>query len=206
MDGVLVDGEPLHFAAINELLAGDGISISFDDYRPYMGTKSGWREMAVDFGLKRPPAEYAGRYSDLVLAHYRNALPQPGAHTLVDGLRSNGVRLAVASSSIRPWVETCLEAIGLADKFDAIVTGSEVERGKPDPDIYLLAARSLEVEPAHCLAIEDAPAGIGAAHAAGMECWAVRTEYTRGLALPGPRREFESLEAVDLADIVGVAA
>lgn len=206
MDGVLVDGEPLHFAALNELLAPDGIAVTFDQYRPYMGTKAGWRDMAIDFGLASPPETYSARYSDLVLANYRNAEPLPGAHRVVEGLREAGVPVGLASSSRRPWVEACLETIGLDGHFDAIVTGSDVERGKPDPEIYLLAAERLGVNPVSCLAIEDAPAGIEAAHAAGMECWAVRTEYTRGLDLPGPGREYESLEEIDLADILGVAA
>jgi beta-phosphoglucomutase-like phosphatase (HAD superfamily) len=81
-----------------------------------------------------------------------------------------------------------------------------VTNGKPDPEIYLLAAEKLGVDPRECLAFEDAPAGIESAHNAGMQVWAVRTEYTRGLALPNPEREFESLADVDITDIMGVAA
>jgi HAD superfamily hydrolase (TIGR01509 family) len=114
-------------------------------------------------------------------------------------------RLAVASSSIRPWVEACLAKIGLGNAFEQLITGSEVENGKPDPEIYLLAAEKLGVDPTRCLAFEDAPAGIESAKRAGMTVWAVRTEYTRGLPLPNPDREFESLADVDITDIVGVA-
>ena len=78
--------------------------------------------------------------------------------------------------------------------------------GKPDPEIYLLAAEQLGVSPAECLAVEDAPAGIESARAAGMTVWAIRTEYTRGLPLPNPDREFETLADVVITDIVGVAA
>jgi HAD superfamily hydrolase (TIGR01509 family) len=207
MDGVLVDGEPLHFQAVNELLVQDGRSLSLDDYRPYMGTKSGWTELIRDFGLERSEEYYAPRYMDLILAQYREkSVPLPGAVELVAALRRTGVRVALASSSIAPWVEACLERLGLASQFDPVVTGSDVSEGKPSPEIYLLAARRLAVEPRVCLAIEDAPAGVTSAKAAGMTCWAVRTPYTEGLDLPGADRVFESLLQISLGDIVQVAA
>ena len=90
--------------------------------------------------------------------------------------------------------------------FETLVTGDQVTNGKPDPEIYLLAAERLGVNPRDCLAFEDAPAGIQSAKAAGMTVWAVRTEYTRDLVLPNPDREFDSLADVDMRDIVGVAA
>ncbi|MCX7618763.1 HAD family phosphatase [Tepidiforma sp.] len=207
MDGVLVDGEPLHFRAVNELLAEEGLSISLEAYKPYMGTKTGWQDMARDLGLRRPLDEYAARYRELMLEKYRtHAAPLPGARELVTSLANAGVPLAVASSSIRPWVEACLERIGLLDAFDVIVTGSEVREGKPHPEIYLLTAHRLEAPARGCLAFEDAPAGILSARAAGMTVWAVRTEYTRGLPLPDPDREFESLTQVDLGSLIGAAA
>ena len=204
MDGVLVDGEPLHFEAVNRLMAEEGKGITLDQYKPYMGTKSGWTEMITDFGLTKERSYYSAKYLPLVLDQYRTkSTPMPGAVEVVHALRRAGVPVAVASSSIRPWVEACLDKLGLADAFDLIVTGSEIENGKPDPEIYLLAAKGLGARPEHCLAIEDAPAGITSAKAAGMTCWAVRTEYTRGLGLPNPHREFESLTEVDLTELVG---
>lgn len=206
MDGVLVDGEPLHFQAVNKLLATEGKAISLDDYKPYMGTKTGWADMIRDFGLTQPREHYSEIYRAMILESYRTqSEPLPGAVELVRGLRSAGMRIGVASSSILPWVEACLARIGLEDAFDDITTGTDVDNGKPAPDIYLLAAERLSVNPRDCLAIEDAPAGILSAKAAGMECWAVRTEYTSGLLLPDPQREFESLQQIRLEEIMGVA-
>ena len=207
MDGVLVDGEPLHFEAVNELFAAEGRALSLDEYKPYMGTKAGWTEMVRDFGLRHPAAHYAPQYREIILRQYREkAEPIDGATCLVLGLARNGVRIAVASSSARPWVEACLERIGLDNAFDHVVTGSEVAAGKPDPEIYLLAAQKLGVDAAHCLAIEDAPAGIESAKRAGMTCWAVRTEYTLGLDLGRPDRVFEELRDIEMHEIVKVAA
>ncbi|MGE3074378.1 MAG: HAD family hydrolase [Dehalococcoidia bacterium] len=207
MDGVLVDGEPLHFETVNELLGREGKSISLELYKPYMGTKTGWQDMITDFKLQHPRDYYSPIYRELVLARYRErAEALPGALSLVTALRMDKLPLAVASSSIRPWVEACLGKIGLGNAFDALVTGSEVTNGKPDPEIYSLAAEKLGIDPKRCLAFEDAPAGIESAKRAGMTVWAVRTEYTQGLALPDPDREFESLADVDIRDIVAVAA
>jgi HAD superfamily hydrolase (TIGR01509 family) len=207
MDGVLVDGEPLHFEAVNMLMATEGKAISLEEYKPYMGTKSGWSEMIRDFGLTLPKEHYSGLYMDLILRQYREkSIALPGAVELVRRLRGSRLPIAVASSSVRPWVDACLAKLGIRDAFDAVVTGSDVTEGKPDPQIYLVAAGRLGVAPRECLAIEDAPAGILAAKAAGMTCWAVRTEYTRGLPLPDPHRTFESLVEVDFDELGQVAA
>lgn len=207
MDGVLVDGEPLHFQAVNQLLATEGKSISLADYKPYMGTKTGWADMIRDHGLAKPREHYSAIYREMLLQSYATrSEPLPGAVQLVQGLRAAGMRVGVASSSILPWVEACLLRLGLAAAFDDVTTGSDVDNGKPAPDIYLLAAERLGVSPIDCLAIEDAPAGILSAKAAGMECWAVRTEYTAGLTLPGPHREVQSLLDISVEDVLGVAA
>ncbi len=207
MDGVLVDSEPLYYAAVNGVLAEDGIAFPLDQYKRYMGTKASWPEFVEDLGLPRSASYYRDRSNEFVTAGFRSVdTPLPGVVELVRGLRDAGLPLAVASSSRRDWVETCIEQLGLTDAFDVVVSGSDVANGKPDPEIYLRAAELLGVPPRSCLAIEDAPAGIESAHTAGMTCWAVRNDFTRNLPLPDPERTFESLTEVDLADIVGVAA
>ena len=72
MDGVLVDGEPLHFRAVSQLLADEGRAITLDQYRPYMGTKAGWAEFVTDFGLQHSREHYAPRYNELILEQYRS--------------------------------------------------------------------------------------------------------------------------------------
>ena len=207
MDGVLVDGEPLHFEAVNALFAEEGRSLSLEQYKPYMGTKAGWTEMIRDFGLAHPREHYSPRYQELILRQYREkSVALPGATAAVRGLRFAAVPVGLASSSTRPWVEACLETIGLAGAFDVMVTGSDVVEGKPAPDIYLKAAELLGVPAVTCLAIEDAPAGVASAKAAGMTCWAVRTPYTEGLDLPGADRIMGSLTEFKLQDVLGVAA
>ena len=207
MDGVLVDGEPIYYEAASALLAEDGLTLPLDRYKQYMGTKAGWDELAEDLELPRPASYYRERGYVLVAAAYAAVdTALPGAVELVRGLQRLGLPLALASSTHSSNVAVCLDRLGIADAFTAVVCGDDVTNGKPDPEIYLEAAARLGLDPTRCLAIEDAPAGIRAARAAGMACWAVRTEYTRGLPLPDPDRTLDSLTEIDLADIAGVPA
>ena len=92
MDGVLVDGEPLHFQAVNTLLETEGKSISLDEYKPYMGTKSGWTDMIRDFGLTQPREHYSEIYRAMLVESYRTqSEPLPGAVELVRGDRKSVV-------------------------------------------------------------------------------------------------------------------
>ena len=87
MDGVLVDGEPLHFAAVNRVLGEEGRSISLEAYKPYMGTKTGWSDMIADFNLPKSREHYSERYREIILDSYRQkSAPLPGAVELVRGL------------------------------------------------------------------------------------------------------------------------
>ncbi len=104
----------------------------------------------------------------------RSAIPtKEGVGELLDWLRGQGIPLAVATSSERELAEVKLELAGLAPWFDSVTTGCEVSRGKPDPEIYLLAAKRLRVDPAHCLAFEDSNNGSRAAVAAGMQTFQI---------------------------------
>ncbi len=85
-------------------------------------------------------------------------------------LRANGVETAVVSSAPRENVETLLEALGLSDAFDTVIAEEDAERGKPDPQSYLVAAKRLGERPEDCVVIEDAPGGVEAAKRAGMRC------------------------------------
>ncbi len=96
--------------------------------------------------------------------------PLPGADGLVRRVRAEGIRQAVVSSAPRLNVETLLAALGLGGAFDALVAEEDTERGKPDPQGYLVAAEKLNRNPAGCVVIEDAPGGVEAAKRAEMRC------------------------------------
>ncbi|MEE9277423.1 MAG: HAD family phosphatase [Dehalococcoidia bacterium] len=201
MDGVLIDGEPLHFTAARTILAQEGADLDLDTYQGYIGKTADfiWPDMQARFGLRISRDEYSRRYDALVLEQYRTqSQAMPGARALLQRVGDAGLPTALASSSRRGWVDAALDAMDMRSFFHVIVTGDEVQRGKPDPEIYLTAAAKLNHDPGHCLVIEDAPAGIDSARGAGMRVVAVRTAMTAGLPLEGAERIIDSLDDFDL--------
>lgn len=204
MDGVLLDSEPLHFAALNQVLSVEGHSLTPEDNEHILGTtlEDTFRHVGSRFQLRDPIDTYFQRYDETILHVLNQSLePNPGVVRLLEQLRSRGVRLGLASSSRRSWVEATLKSLGILEYFSAVVSGDEVTRGKPHPDIYLRTAKLLDASPQECTAIEDAPNGILAAKRAGMRVIAVRTVYTAGLDLTEADVVVDSLEDLDISVI-----
>jgi HAD superfamily hydrolase (TIGR01509 family) len=203
MDGVLLDSEPLHHQAASAvLLEDDHPPLSLAEYTRYLGMtdEDMWRDLRATRGLSRRHEHYLRRFDAHVLAAYRqHAIAAPGAIDLLDWLTACRLPLAVASSSRAQWVETCLDTIGVRRYFDGIVGGDMVARGKPDPEIFLLAASQLRAQPARCIVIEDSPAGVTAASRAGMATIAVCTAYTPPGLVQGADLTVNSLAEVSPA-------
>ncbi|HEX2171429.1 MAG TPA: HAD family phosphatase [Dehalococcoidia bacterium] len=202
MDGVLVDTEPRHFAALDRVLAAEGHRLPHEFNHELLGLtlESTWDLVVARLGLTGPREDYYRRYDLAVLAELARPLdPLPGVTAWLDAVEAVGLPRALASSSPRAWVEATLAALGLADRFAVTVAGDEVTAGKPAPEIFLRTARKLGVPPSACLVIEDSPAGIEAGRRAGMRVLAVRTPLTAGLTLPADW-VVDSLEDIDLAE------
>jgi HAD superfamily hydrolase (TIGR01509 family) len=126
--------------------------------------------------VERIAGEKEARYRELV--RRRGVVLLPGVAHWLARLCEEGWRQAVASSAPRANVETVLDALGVRQYFAASVSGEDVRHGKPAPDIFLAAAARLEVAPARCVVVEDAPAGVEAARRAGMHVIAVRSSHS----------------------------
>lgn len=172
LDGTLVDSMPAHFDAWCEALAKHGAAnVLPEDVFYAMGgrpTTDIVRELNGELGLKLDP--------DTVSIDKRNAFYKKLDQVIVidevvDFARGQrGKRpMAIASGGARMVVEKILQATGLSDLFDEVVTVNDVKCGKPAPDIFLEAAARLEVAPERCLVLEDAPPGILAAQSAGIQ-------------------------------------
>ncbi len=202
MDGVLIDSEPLHFAVLSDLLARADDTLTRKEYEQFIGTTSEatFSTLIARHGLAGTVDEYIARYDAMLLRVLQQPrAPAPGVTALIARLRQLEKRLAVASSSRRAWVDATIQSLGLADVFDVVVTGDDVEHGKPDPAIYLLTAQRLGVAPEQCVAIEDSPNGVESARLASMTVLGVRTEYTAHLHLDGVVRTVDSLADLDLS-------
>jgi HAD superfamily hydrolase (TIGR01509 family) len=180
MDGVLVDSEPLHFATTNAVLARRGASIdrAFYDRRLGLPEVDFFRDVVEHAGLREAPEALAAERIRESLAALAGPelLPMDGALECLLLLRADGRRLGLASSASRAQVALVAERFALRAVLSALVSVEEVAQGKPAPDLFLEAARRLQVSPADCLVVEDAVSGVRAARAAGM----------RALALPPP--------------------
>jgi beta-phosphoglucomutase-like phosphatase (HAD superfamily) len=192
-DGVLVDSEGAWDAARRAIVDEHGGHWKPEATRAMMGMSAPeWsRYVRDELGVRLEPAEISDLVVERLLAGYQHSLPLlAGA---VGAVRRIAARwpVALASSANREVIDAVLSASGLAGVFGATVSGEEVARGKPAPDIYLEAARRLGVDPAHSAAVEDSTNGLRAAAAAGM------------LVVALPNREFPPApDALDLAAVV----
>ena len=130
------------------------------------------------------------RHETALLAH-EDVLP--GVRSLISEATDRGLRMAVASSSDRAWVEGHLIRLGLRPSFDAVLCAEDVEQTKPSPDLYIAALESLQVSPGDAIALEDSVHGAQAAKRAGLVCVVIPNRVTRHLANPHADRILESL-------------
>lgn len=198
MDGLLVDTEHLAALALEQFLQRHDRTMLPGTMEQALGRRlpEAIAMVADRYALKAPLPELIAEYDSLRLDALRgNVNPMPGARALLEWGRDTGVPMALATSSRRPHAELSLQEAGLAGLFAAEVTGEEVSKGKPDPEIFLTAAERLGVAPSRCLVLEDAPAGLAAAVAAGMRCLWVPNDNTRGLVASVPvDGRFDDLE------------
>lgn len=182
MDGVLCDSEPfINEAAIRMFKQVHGATVRPDDFLPFVGTGEdryigGVAEKhRIQLTMPRDKETTYDIYLDIIKGRL-HALP--GAVEYIRQARARGLKVAVATSADTRKMEGNLREIGLPQStFDAIVTGNDVQRKKPDPQIFLLAAARLGLPPAECLVVEDAINGVKAAHAAGSRCLALSTTF-----------------------------
>lgn len=181
MDGVLIDNRDVHFEAFMIFCKRHGFECDMEKLLPLFGKGNDEIIPAL------VPAEYIEKEGIQPLADekeqiYREIIsdkiaPAPGLITLLDDLKDNGIKCAVGSSGPTANVNFVLEKCGITGYFDSIANGDMVEHAKPDPAVFILAAEKMGLRPSECVVIEDAFAGIEAAHRAGCKVIAMATTY-----------------------------
>ena len=173
LDGTLVDTMPLHYAAYAEVMDSRGLHLSRSAYMALIGPPA--REALGLFveasGGDRGAVDLAALHDEKKVTFERiiaagRLAPLPAFDILMAA--AGKVRCGLVSSGNKRGVSATLNALGWSKYFDTIVTGDDVMKGKPDPEPYRLAAELMKVSPARCVALEDAPAGLASARAAGM--------------------------------------
>jgi beta-phosphoglucomutase len=208
MDGTLVDTAELHFAAWKEVCRELGRDFGRADFAATFGRRNP-EILRHLFGDRFSPAEIdaiGDRKEELYRAAARRGVELlPGAGELMAGLQGAGFRQAIGSSAPRANLELILELTGIDRYLAAVVSAEDTTRGKPDPQVFLVAAKRLGVEPSSCVVFEDAPAGVEAARNGGMRCVAVNFvghHPEEVLRSAGADRVVRSLAEVDVQDIL----
>ncbi len=183
MDGVVLDTMDRHAACWRELLFEKGFRVDLEFILRHEGClKPQVLCELAGASQKLTPDQAAGLMAELlprqakmyIERHADEVRPFPEAVEVIRRVANNGIPLALVTSSSRPVVESSLGS-ELYNMFSHIVTSEDVSRHKPEPEPYLAAARALSADPSACLVIENAPAGIQAAKAAGATCYALTT-------------------------------
>lgn len=194
MDGVLVDSEPFHVSIEKQQFALHNLNISDEEHHRYMGVASDvmWQEISNRHALNIPINELIAHNRSEIIRYF-SELPEipvmPGLIDLLEELTRKEIPLAVASSSFPEVIAIILDKTGLRRYFKVVVSSQEAGKSKPEPDVFLLAAKKLGIAPKDCLVIEDSANGIKAAQAAGMTCIA----YQGPGANPASQKEADAV-------------
>ncbi|MEK7152450.1 MAG: HAD family phosphatase [Patescibacteria group bacterium] len=175
MDGVIVDSEPLHMQHLHEFLRGMGVDRpqEFETSLKGVSANDTWKMLIEAFNLEYEINDLVTRSRQSYVSYLESlpALPViPGAADFIKYTSKKGYRLALASSAAPKRIELFLQKLKLRQYFETIVSGDDIEHSKPAPDIFLLAAKKLGMQPRDCVVVEDAWNGVQAARAAGMKC------------------------------------
>ncbi|MFF8959586.1 HAD family hydrolase [Streptomyces sp. NPDC014894] len=210
LDGTLVDSEPNYYEAGRRLLAAYGVTdFGWERHTDFIGigTRETLEALRAEYALDAPVEELlAGKNRHYLELARASTEVYPQMRTFVELLHADGVPLAVASGSSRAAIEAVLSGTGLDAFIRTVVSAEEVPRGKPEPDVFLEAARRLGADPADCVVLEDAPPGALAARAAGMRCVAIPYVPSTAsdpafaaadLLYAGGQREFTARSAYD---------
>lgn len=178
MDGVLIDSEPLHFESDKLTFREFGLEVTDSVLNNFVGVSNSemWEKLRIDFDIAAPVQEILEKQAVHKMRLFSGDALKPveGVSELLTFLKDNNVATGLASSSPVDFIMHILGGLHITEYFKAVVSGEEVNQGKPEPDIFLKAAELLGIAPEDCIVIEDSGHGIAAAKKAGMRSIAYR--------------------------------
>jgi beta-phosphoglucomutase family hydrolase len=181
LDGVIADTVAQHYAAWRDAFKTRGVEYTREHFMPFFGRR---HDDIIKDALGEISPEELEAVNEEKQHNFRRRLEKnikafPGAIRLIRSIKERGVKQAIASSAVPENIEITLRGLGITDCFQTVVYGTEVEEGKPSPQIYLEAARRLKAEPGDCVVVEDAIPGVAGARRAGMKCLAVTNSHVK---------------------------
>ena len=184
-DGVIVDTETPDYTTWQGIYESYGVELERELWTGFIGGGSGefdfYQHLQDLSGIKVDRAELRGRIRSIFYAVLVQSPVLPGVMDYIDCAKSMGLKVGLASSSSREWVEGHLGSRGILDRFDDIRGSDDVSEVKPSPELYLRSAKELGVSPRNAVAIEDSARGVTAAKRAGLYCVAVPNSVTEAM-------------------------
>jgi HAD superfamily hydrolase (TIGR01509 family) len=183
MDGLMIDSEPVQSKSYEAVLNEYGKEPEYHDNGlvQVLGVHAGdnWKRLKEKHQISEPLETLLKKKKHAYVELIKDQLiPMPGLIKLLRYLQSQLIVMGVASSADLEQIKFILDKLGISNYFEVVVSGEEVKRGKPYPDVYLEAAKRLKVDPKNCLVLEDAETGVISGKAAGMTVIAVQNQYT----------------------------
>ncbi|MFC5530589.1 HAD family hydrolase [Cohnella yongneupensis] len=207
LDGTLLDTETCAYEAICDIYAEHGQELPLATWALAIGTHGGFDPYAYleeKSGKKLDHAEIRKQFHDLHKERVGQLVLRPGVLDRLEEARRLGLRIGLASSSDREWIENNTKMLGIRDYFEVICSADDVERVKPDPALYLLAVEALGVTGAEAIAIEDSMNGLRAAKAAGLVALVTPNPVTSHMDFTGADLIVDSLTDVTFAELAQV--
>lgn len=206
LDGVLIDSEPLHAMADSQLLKESGVVAPENYFDRFVGwtSKAMWEEIKEEYNIALSAGELMELQVPLKLKLLKESeyKPVPGIIELLALLKKMGIILTIASSSPRQFIEAVIDKIEIRQYFAIWLSGEEVARSKPEPDIFLKVAALLNVDPHDCLVIEDSTSGIIAAKRAGMRCIGYKNLTSGNQDLSGADLIVNKIEEISITGLL----
>lgn len=203
LDGTLVDSMWMWKTIDIEYLARFDIPMPDDLQKAIEGMS--FNETAVyfksRFGIKDSLEKIKSDWNEMAYHIYKDRVKvKNGVVRFLEILKANKIKIGVATSNSSELTQTCFESLGISHYFDSIVTGSDVKKGKPDPEIYLKNAENLNVLPNKCLVFEDIPVGLLAGKSAGMDICCIYDDYSKDVI--DEKKQLSDYDAEDFEDFI----
>lgn len=206
MDGVIVDSEPWHLEINLKLYEELGFKLTLEEYKQFIGKSNidMWSLLKNKYSLKQSIPELLkmqGEKNIQFLRKQKDGLIE-GILPLLKTLKEKGIPAGLASSSSLEYIEAVLNKFKIREYFQVVVTGENMEKGKPAPDIFLYTAKLLGVKPEKCVVIEDSENGVKAAKAGGMRCIGFNNPNSGEQDLRGADWLIDSIKEIRFEDLI----
>ncbi len=206
MDGVIIDSEPFYQEVQIDLFHKMGISVPPEEYNTFIGAgmREMWNMIKSSRRLTQHIEELIKLNNNVLLKYFKESaalVPTPYFIDFLASILAAGMKTAVASSTAKPVIEVILKKLDVYNLFDIIVSGDEVENGKPAPDIFFETAARLNVIPSECVVIEDSTNGVKSAKSAGMYCLGYHNPHSGRQDISAADKIINSFTKINIEDL-----